>query len=178
MGTIQIVNSDITILTVDIIVTSTNNRLTPRGGLDGDIHSAAGAALSKFCRNLFGCETGQVVLTPAFQLDSKYLIHTVGPIWQNGHSHEPIHLKNCYTESLKIAHALNVKSIAFPAVSCGLFGYPISEACSISYSTIQNYLIRHPEWNPTVTLCSNAFDVLNEWNHLAELTSAVNFAAV
>ena len=136
---IRVVQGDITALKVDAIVNAANSTLLGGGGVDGAIHRAAGPELKEYCAKLGGCPTGEAKITPGFKLPAKYVIHTVGPVWHGGKSKESTLLANCYRNSLELALKNGVKTIAFPSISTGAYGYPKEEAAKIVVAVMQEY---------------------------------------
>ncbi len=135
---------DITKEQVDAIVNAANRSLLGGGGVDGAIHDAAGPELLKECRGLGGCETGEAKITKGYRLPAKFVIHTVGPVYGYGRGREKDLLSNCYLNSLKLAQAKGLKTIAFPCISTGVYGYPQEEAAKIAVRTIRDYIKDNP----------------------------------
>ncbi len=140
MAVIEVLQGDITTLEVDAIVNAANRSLLGGGGVDGAIHRTAGRSLLDECRTLNGCETGQSKITKGYNLPAKYVIQTVGPVWSGGNKQERELLKSCYYTALELARENNIKTIAFPSISCGVYRFPIEEACQIAISTVKEYL--------------------------------------
>lgn len=140
MPSYQIIKGDITKQTTDAIVNAANNSLLGGGGVDGAIHDAAGSELLMECKALYGCNTGEAKITKGYNLSAKFVIHTVGPIWRGGVQDEEQLLKNCYLSSLKIALNNNIKSISFPSISTGIYGFPVEKAAVIAISTVMDFL--------------------------------------
>ena len=139
-GRIQILRGDITKLDVDAIVNAANTTLLGGGGVDGAIHRAAGPELLAECRTLGGCRPGEAKITGGYRLPARFVIHTVGPIWGDGKGDEARTLTNCYRNSLQLAVENEIKTLAFPAISCGVYGYPIGEAAQIAFQTTREFL--------------------------------------
>jgi len=145
MGRITVVRADIATLDVDAIVNAANERMLGGGGVDGAIHRAAGPQLLEACRAVpevrpgVRCPTGEARLTPGFRLPARFVIHTVGPVWRGGTHGEPDLLARCYRNSLALAREHRLGSVAFPAISCGIYGYPVSDAAAVAVASIREF---------------------------------------
>ena len=156
---IELLQGDITKLSVDAIVNAANSRLAGGGGVDGAIHRAAGAAeLQAACRALGGCDTGDAKITPGFRLPARYVIHTVGPVYGDGTRGEPKLLASCYRRSLEIAVENGCATVAFPAISTGIYGYPFEEATEIALQTVVEFLRKDTTIKQTILIFFGAED--------------------
>lgn len=152
---IEILQVDITTLAVGAIVNAANNSLLGGGGVDGAIHHVAGAELLQACRPLGGCKTGDAKITPGFNLPANYVIHTVGPVWHGGEQGEAVLLESAYRRSFEVALENNISSIAFPAISTGVYGYPKQQAAEIALKLMQQY---SPQFKTIIVACYSAAD--------------------
>ncbi len=159
---LQALQADITQLPVDAIVNAANSSLMGGGGVDGAIHRAGGPAILEDCRRIVakqdGCKTGEAVITTAGRLPAKFVIHTVGPVWNGGHKQEAEKLANCYRNALQLAVENDCKTVAFPCISTGVYGYPIAAAAEVAVGTVKAFLSENEELERVVMVC---FDEAN-----------------
>ena len=171
MERIKIVTADITQLHVDAIVNAANSSLLGGGGVDGAIHRAAGPELLSECRTLGGCPTGEARITKGYNLPAKFVIHTVGPIWNGGRHNESNLLAACYQNSLALAVKNGIRSLAFPAISCGVYRFPIASACSIAMREVTTFLTLHEQIEQVTFACfgNEIFKELTDNFHLNQV---------
>ena len=153
MTQLTVWQGDITTLAVDVIVNAANTSLLGGGGVDGAIHRAAGPELLACCRGLGGCPTGEARITPGYRLPAKWVVHTVGPVWRGGGHGEAALLASCYRASLGLALAQGARRVAFPAISCGVYGYPLDAAAHIATDTVRDYTAAHPGIEEVIFVC-------------------------
>lgn len=172
---IEILQGDITMLAVDAIVNAANNSLLGGGGVDGAIHAAAGPELLAECRKLGGCRTGEAKITKGYRLPAGYVIHTVGPVWHGGTRGESDLLAGCYRNSLDLAARNGIRTLAFPSISTGIYGYPVEEASKIALTEILHFLASHHEMEKVVVVCfgPRPYDIYRQ-NYLKLTGSALD----
>ncbi|MCC5640551.1 O-acetyl-ADP-ribose deacetylase [Nostoc sp. CHAB 5844] len=161
MKQIEIIQGDITQLSVDAIVNAANSSLLGGGGVDGAIHRAAGTELLAECRQLRGCETGEAKITKGYNLPAKWVIHTVGPVWKGGNNGEDELLASCYSHSLALAEQHQIKTIAFPAISTGVYEFPMERACKIAIAEVKKFFQQTNSLERVIFVCfgQSAFDL-------------------
>ena len=164
MHPIEVIEADITTLAVDAIVNAANESLLGGGGVDGAIHRAAGPDLLEECRAVGGCPTGEARLTKGYNLPAKHVIHTVGPVWRGGNFNEDDQLAACYRHCLSIALRHHLRTIAFPAISTGAFGFPLHRAASVAANEIELFVMTYPHFDRIIFCCfgKESFDAFTE----------------
>lgn len=161
---LSIIKGDITRCQVDVIVNAANNSLLGGGGVDGAIHKAAGSELLEECRKLNGCQTGEAKITKGYNLPAKWVIHTVGPVWQGGNESEDKLLAECYKNSLELAIKTGIKTIAFPSISTGVYRFPLERAAQIAIREIKKVLENNISIEQVIMVCfdKNTYEVYNQ----------------
>ena len=159
MDRIEITRGDITQQQVDAIVNAANSSLLGGGGVDGAIHRAAGPELLAECRTLGGCATGNAKMTRGYRLPARHVIHTVGPVWQGGGAGEAEKLASCYRRSLELAHAAGLRTVAFPSISTGVYGYPVERAARVALVAVRTFLAEHALPERVTMVCFTDGDV-------------------
>lgn len=169
---IEIIRTDITTLKVDAIVNAANTSLLGGGGVDGAIHRAAGPQLLAECKTLSGCETGSAKITKGYLLPAKHVIHTVGPVWHGGNHREDELLSSCYRECMKIVKEYQLETIAFPAISCGIYHFPIERAAQIAITEVLAALEENPMLKKVYFVCFGD-DIYNTYQKIASKTKGI-----
>ncbi len=155
---LSVKHTDITMLPVDAIVNAANRSLLGGGGVDGAIHRAAGPQLLEECRGLGGCDVGDAKLTLAYRLKARFVVHTVGPVWRGGGNDEPERLASCYRRSMEIAAEKRIRSLAFPCISTGVYGYPVALAAEVALDAVESAVSRHDSIREVVFCCFSHSD--------------------
>lgn len=158
-GQLHTIQADLTTLAVDAIVNAANPSLLGGGGVSGAILRAGGPQLVEECRRLGGCDTGDAKLTRGYRLPAKFVVHTVGPVWQGGNRHEADLLASCYRRALALAAEAGARTLAFPNISTGIYGYPFEEAAAIAVATVRSALASHPSIESVTFCCFSAADL-------------------